>query len=141
MFLFCSRGVKPASGENAAKMAQRQTRMERAAEGSFPYWVALPDETCTGANHEKIREFCRVNGLTLSRFGHAVVWDKEWYQVFRFGRLKDADHFMREFGGERMHPSERSGAIPVEDFALAGSAVTLSSGRRRPLAFLVLSCG
>jgi len=115
--------------------------MERAAEGSFPYWVALPDETCTGANHEKIREFRRVNGLTLSRFGHAVVWDKEWYQVFRFGRLKDADHFMREFGGERMHPSERSGAIPVEDFALAGSAVTLSSGRRRPLAFLVLSCG
>jgi hypothetical protein len=42
--------------------------MERAEEGSFPYWVALIEERCTGANHEKIREFCRVNGLTLSRF-------------------------------------------------------------------------
>jgi hypothetical protein len=73
----------------------------------FSYWVALLDEKCTGANHEKIGEFCRVNGLSLSRFGHAVVWEKEWYQVFRFGRLEDADHFMREFGGERMHPSER----------------------------------
>jgi hypothetical protein len=80
-------------------MAQRQTRIERAEEGSFPYWVALLDEKCAGANHEKIREFCRVNGLTLSRFGAAVVWEKEWYQVFRFGRLEDADHFMREFGG------------------------------------------
>ena len=89
------------------QMAQRQTRMERADEGRFPYWVALLDEKCTGANHEKIREFCRVNGLTLSRYGAAVVWDKEWYQVFRFGTLEDADHFMREFGGERMHPSER----------------------------------
>ena len=69
--------------------------------------MALLDEKCTGANHEKIREFCRVNALTLSRFGAAVVWDKEWYQVFRFGRLEDADHFIREFGGERMHPSER----------------------------------
>jgi hypothetical protein len=81
------------------EMAQRQTRIERAEEGSFPYWVALLDEKCAGANHEKIREFCRVNGLTLSRFGAAVVWEKEWYQVFRFGRLEDADHFMREFGG------------------------------------------
>src|SRR5882762_5663945 len=89
------------------QMAQRQTRMERAAEGRFPYWVALLDEKCTGANHEEIREFCRVNALTLSRFGAAVVWEKEWYQVFRFGRLEDADHFISEFGGERMHPSER----------------------------------
>ena len=88
-------------------MAHRQTRIERAAEGRFPYRVALLDEKCTGANHEKIREFCRVNGLTLSRFGAAVVWEKEWYQVFRFGRLEDADHFIREFGGERMHPGER----------------------------------
>ena len=26
--------------------------MERADEGSFPYWVALLDEKCTGANHD-----------------------------------------------------------------------------------------
>jgi hypothetical protein len=108
MFLFCSPGVKPTFGENAAApwpIGRHAWSARRRA--GFPYWVALLDEKCTGANHEKIREFCRVNGLTLSRFGAAVVWEKERYQVFRFGSLEDADHFMREFGGERMHPSER----------------------------------
>jgi hypothetical protein len=88
-------------------MAHRQTRMERADEGSFPYWVALIEEKCTGANYEIQQAFCRAHRLSLSRFGHAVVWQREWYQVFRFGKLADADMFMSEFGGERMHPSEK----------------------------------
>jgi hypothetical protein len=83
-------------------MAQRQTKLERLVEGRFAYWVALIEEKCTGANCEKIRDFCAQHGLTLSRFGHSVVWQKEWYQVFRFGREEDADTFMRKFGGERM---------------------------------------
>jgi hypothetical protein len=85
----------------------RQTRFERSAEGSFPYWVCLIEEKCTGPNYEKVREFCRANGLTLSRNGHSVVWQKEWYQVFRFADEQHAEIFMKEFGGERMHPSER----------------------------------
>jgi hypothetical protein len=92
-------------------MAHRQTKLERLAEGSFPYWVALIEEKCTGANYEKIREFCAQHGLTMSRFGHSVVWQKEWYQVFRFGREEDAETFKREFGGERMHPSERGKGV------------------------------
>jgi hypothetical protein len=36
-----------------------------------------------------------------------VVWEKEWYCVFRFGQQEHADLFMKEFGGEPMHPSER----------------------------------
>jgi len=32
---------------------------------------------------------------------------KEWYQVFRFADEQHAEIFMKEFGGERMHPSER----------------------------------
>jgi hypothetical protein len=36
-----------------------------------------------------------------------VVWQKEWYQVFRFADEQHAETFMKEFGGERMHPSER----------------------------------
>jgi hypothetical protein len=88
-------------------MSHRQTRFERADEGSFPYWVCLIDEKCTGANYEKIQSFCREQGLSLSRFGHAVTWEKEWYQVFRFGTEEHAQRFMREFGGETMHPSER----------------------------------
>jgi hypothetical protein len=88
-------------------MAHRQTKFERLAEGSFPYWIALIEAKCTGAQYEKIREFCAQNGLTLSRFGHSLVWQKEWYQVFRFRREEDVHAFMRQFGGERMHPSER----------------------------------
>src|SRR5258705_13889782 len=63
-------------------MNHRQTRFERSAEGSFPYWVCLIVEKCTGPNYEKVQEFCRANGLTLSRNGHSVVLQKEWYQVF-----------------------------------------------------------
>ena len=44
---------------------------------------------------------------TISRHGHSVVWQKEWYQVFRFAEEEHADRFMQEYGGERMHPSER----------------------------------
>jgi hypothetical protein len=88
-------------------MNHRQTRFERSAEGSFPYWVCLIEEKCTGPNYEKVQEFCRANGLTLSRNGHSVVWQKEWYQVFRFADEQHAETFMKEFGGERMHPSER----------------------------------
>jgi len=76
-------------------------------EGSFPYWVCLPEENCTGANYDKHRSFCQAHGLALSRNGHSVVWQKEWYCVFRFAEHEHAALFMKEFGGERMHPSER----------------------------------
>ena len=88
-------------------MNHRQTRIEQAAEGSFPYWVCLPEEKCIGTNFDKHREFCRAHGLTLSKHGHAVVWQKEWYQVLRFAKPEHAKRFMQEFGGEPMHPSER----------------------------------
>ena len=85
-------------------MSHRQTRM--ADEGSFPYWVALIEDKCIGTTMVQ-QEFCRGQGQSLSRFVHAVVWQGECYQVFRFGRSEDADRFMKEFGGERMRPSEK----------------------------------
>jgi hypothetical protein len=88
-------------------MNHRQTRFERSAEGSFPYWVCLIEEKCTGANYENIQAYCRENGLTLSRFGASVVWQREWYQVFRFGEEEHAIAFAKKYGGELMHPSER----------------------------------
>jgi hypothetical protein len=88
-------------------MSHRQTRIEQAAEGSFPFWVALIEEKCTGANYDKHRNFCQAHGLTLSRHGHSVVWQREWYCVFRFAEQEHAELFMKEFGGERMHASER----------------------------------
>ena len=74
-------------------MNHRQTQFERSAEGSFPYWVCLIEEKCTGPNYEKVQEFCRANGLTLSRNGHSVVWQMEWYQVFRFADEQHAEIF------------------------------------------------
>jgi hypothetical protein len=88
-------------------MSHRQTRLERIAEGSFPYWVCLPEEKCIGTNFEKHRAFCRMHGLSLANHGHSVVWQKEWYQVFRFAEQRHAERFMHAFGGEPMHPSER----------------------------------
>lgn len=41
-----------------------------------------------------------------------MVWEKEWYQVFRFAEEQHAETFMKEFGGERMHPSERGKGKP-----------------------------
>jgi hypothetical protein len=43
----------------------------------------------------------------LSKHGHSVVWQKDWYQVFRFGEQEHAERFMKVFDGEPMHPSER----------------------------------
>ena len=91
-------------------MNHRQTRFERSAEGSFPYWVCLIEEKCTGPNYEKVQEFCRANGLTLSRNGHSVVWQKEWYQVFRFADEQHAETFMK---GQTLVSLEK-GDIPTE---------------------------
>src|ERR1700730_11218504 len=88
-------------------MSHRQTRIEQAAEGSFPFWVALVEEKCTGANYDKHRNFCKVHGLTLSKHGHSVVWQREWYCVFCFGHQEHEDTLKKECCGKRMHPSER----------------------------------
>jgi len=90
-------------------MSHRQTRIEKAAEGSFPYWVCLIEEKCTGSNYDQHREFWRAHGLTLSAHGHSVVWQK-WYCVFRFGEKEHAARFMQKFGGEPMHPKEKGKA-------------------------------
>jgi hypothetical protein len=47
-------------------MSHRQTCIERAAEGSFPYWVAINVDKCTGANYQWHQDFCRNNNLEVS---------------------------------------------------------------------------
>lgn len=88
-------------------MSHRQTRLERSAEGHFPYWVAVPGEQCMGENYHRHRDFCREHNLKLSNYGPSVVWEGNWYSVLRFAELGDAETFMKKFGGEPMHPSER----------------------------------
>jgi hypothetical protein len=82
-------------------------RILRAASNNFPHWVALLEEKCTGQNFHKLRRFCEDRKLSLSRHGHCVSWRRDFYQVFMFANGEDADLFCQEFGGERMHPSER----------------------------------
>jgi hypothetical protein len=82
-------------------------RILRGADNNFPYWVALPEEKGIGQNFHKIRRFCEDKKLSLSRHGHTVTWQHEYYQVFMFADEEDAEIFCQEFGAEPMHPSER----------------------------------
>jgi hypothetical protein len=53
------------------------------------------------------RSFAEATAYLCPGMAPAVVWQHEWYQVFRFARPEHADRFIKEFGGERMHPSEK----------------------------------
>jgi hypothetical protein len=62
----------------------------------------------TGENFNTLRDFCDERGL--SKHGHSVTWEHEWYQVFMFAVEEHAEIFRKEFGGERMQPSEKARA-------------------------------
>jgi hypothetical protein len=36
-----------------------------------------------------------------------VTWQGQYFQVFMFAEEQHAEVFSKEFGGERMHPSEK----------------------------------
>jgi hypothetical protein len=67
----------------------------------------LPEEKCTGQQFHTLRNFCQEHGLSLSRHGHTVVWEHNFYQVFMFATEKHAEIFRAAYEGERMHPSEK----------------------------------
>ena len=54
-----------------------------------------------------LRKFCDERGLSLSRHGHSVMRENKFYQVFLFAVEEHAEMVRTEFGGERMHPSEK----------------------------------
>ena len=84
-------------------------RILRAAEQNFPFWIALQEEKCVGANYQALRDFCQERKLSLSRHGHSVTWQGQSFQVFMFAEKIDAEVFSKEFDGERMHPSNPFG--------------------------------
>ena len=45
-------------------------------------WVSLHEDKCIGQNFHKLRDFCRERELSVSRHGHSVTWQHEYYQVF-----------------------------------------------------------
>jgi hypothetical protein len=92
-------------------ISHRQTRRERAAEGSFPYCVALRADRCTGANYDLHRQFCTDNELRLSRYSLSVIWEDEWYSILRFAEAAHAALFMKAFDGEPFDPAERGRGV------------------------------
>jgi hypothetical protein len=61
-----------------------QTRFERSEEGSFPYWVCLIEEKCTGGGLREdpgVLPDKRLDHFQARAFGRLA---KEWYQIFRF---------------------------------------------------------
>jgi hypothetical protein len=65
----------------------------------------------TGENFNTLRDFCDERGL--SKHGHSVTWEHEWYQVFMFAVEEHAEIFRKEFGGERMQPHNQSSTEQV----------------------------
>ncbi len=82
-------------------------RILRGADHTHRHWVALQEEKCIGESFHALRTFCEERGLSLSRHGHSVNCDGQFYQVFMFAEEDHAKMFCKQFGGERMHPSER----------------------------------
>ena len=71
-------------------------RILRAAEQSYPHWIALPEGKCIGENFHKLRDFCRDHQLSLSRHGHAVAHKHRYFQVFMFAEEEHAETFCKE---------------------------------------------
>jgi hypothetical protein len=82
-------------------------RILRGAEHTHRYWVALEEEKCIGQHFHTLRDFCASRGLSLSNHGHSVIFEGAFYQVFMFAEEEHAEVFRAQFGGERMHPSEK----------------------------------
>jgi len=70
----------------------------------WPHQVALPARFCEGGGYRQIQEFCK--DLSLCSRGHSV-FDQEWFNVYCFVTLEDAEKFLRQFGGERFSPQQR----------------------------------
>jgi hypothetical protein len=71
----------------------------------WPHQVALPARACEGGGYKTIHDFCA--DLSLCPRGHALCHDNEWYRVYCFSELSDAEKFKERFGGERFNPNER----------------------------------
>ena len=82
-------------------------RVLRGADNTHRHWIALEEEKCTGENFHTLRNLCEERGLSLSRHGHSVMSENTFYQVFMFAVEEHAEVFRAQFGGARMHPSEK----------------------------------
>jgi hypothetical protein len=71
----------------------------------WPHQVALPMSACQGDGYKTIHDFC--HDLSLCRRGHRVHHGGQWFEVYCFADVADADTFMERFGGEKFDPRQR----------------------------------
>ena len=71
----------------------------------WPPQVVLPARFCERGGYNEIHDFCKE--LTLCTRGHAVFHDREWFHVYCFEKLEDADKFRLRFGGDKFDPKQR----------------------------------
>ena len=86
-------------------MRQKGELSPAAIDRGWPHQIVLPARRCECGGYEEILEFCK--NLTLCSRGHAVFHDREWFQVYCFQNLTDADKFLQKFAGERFYPEQR----------------------------------
>jgi hypothetical protein len=75
-----------------------------AIDRGWPHQVVIPARYCEGDGYKEIHDFCK--DLTLCTRGHSV-YDGEWFHVYCFEKLQDAEKFMQHFSGERFDPKQR----------------------------------
>ena len=71
----------------------------------WPHQVAMRQSLATGKNFNIIHAFCK--DLSICPRGHFVFYENEFWQVFCFEKLEDADKLIQRFGGERFDPKQR----------------------------------
>jgi hypothetical protein len=82
-------------GELSAAMVDRD----------WPHQVALPASASANGGYQVIHALCK--DLSLCPRGHSVVHEGEWFNVYCFAKLEDAEKFMQRFGGEKFEPKQR----------------------------------
>jgi hypothetical protein len=71
----------------------------------WPHQVAVPADSCTGANWVRIQEFCK--GMSVRPRGHFIYRDTIGFNVYCFGEREHAQQFCGRFNGEFIAPEER----------------------------------
>jgi hypothetical protein len=80
--------MRPRFVENSDKPMRRKGELSPSEiDRKWPHQVVLPARACEG--------------------GDAVCHDNEWYHIYCFADVADAEKFKQRFGGEMFNPSEK----------------------------------
>jgi hypothetical protein len=86
-------------------VAYRKGELSPAAiDRGWPHQVALRSDLVVRDFHQ-ILAFCE--GRSLCPRGHSVNDGQDWYRVYCFAELEDAERFIAKWGGERFNPVDR----------------------------------